>query len=91
MERALPIYKLTPGRQAEGSRTSFELLSRTTAARRARYTVADFPHDPEDLWRIKMRPEAGYISLASFDSEFVVSYVVPFLAHDFNSVALRRC
>ena len=75
MERALPIFKLTPGSQAEGSRMSFELLSRTTAARRARYAVADFPHDPEDLWRIKMRPEPGYISLVSFDSEFVVCLV----------------
>jgi len=26
-----------------------ELLSHTTAARRARYAVAEFPHDPEDL------------------------------------------
>ena len=65
MERALPIYKLTPRSQASGSRTAVELLSRTTAARRARYAVAEFPHDPEDLWRIKMRPEPGYISLVS--------------------------
>ena len=80
MESALPIFKLTPGTQASGSRTTVELLSRTTAARRARYAVAEFPHDPEDLWRIKMRPEPGYISLVSFDSEFVVSCVVPFPA-----------
>jgi hypothetical protein len=78
MERALPIYKLTPGTQASGSRTAVELLSRTTAARRAKYAVAEFPHDPEDLWRIKMRPETGYISLVSFDSEFVVCFVRPF-------------
>ena len=65
VERALPIFQLTPGSQVEGSRTSFKLLSRTTAARRAKYAVADFPKDPEDLWRIKMRPEAGYISLVS--------------------------
>ena len=65
MERALSIYELTPGTQASGSRTAVELLSRTTAARRAKYVVADFPKDPEDLWRIKMRPEAGYISLVS--------------------------
>ena len=36
------------------------------------------PHDLEDLWRIKMRPELGYISLVSFDSEFIVSCAVPF-------------
>ena len=90
MERALPIYKLTTGSQASGSRTAVKLLPRNTTARRARYAVAEFPHDPEDLWRIKMRPEAGYISLVSFDSKFVVSYVVPFIAPDFNSVALHR-
>ena len=59
MERALPIFKLTPGSQVEGSRMAFELLSRTTAARRAKYAVAEFPQDPEDLWRIKMRPRWG--------------------------------
>ena len=88
MERALPIYKLTPGSQAEGSRTSFKLLSHTTAARRAKYVVAEFPHDPEDLWRTKMRPEAGYISLVSFDSEFAGSCEAPF--PDFNSGVLCR-
>ena len=77
MERALPIYELTPGALALDSRTAVELLSRTTAARRAKYAVAEFPHDPEDLWRIKMRPEPGYISLVSFDSEFVVCLVWP--------------
>ena len=42
--------------------------------------MAEFPNNPEDLWRIKMRPELGYISLVSPDSRFVVSYVVPFPA-----------
>jgi len=77
MERALPIFKLIPGAQASGSRTAVELLPCNTAARRARYAVADFPNDPEDLWRIKMRPEPGYISLVSFDSESVVCLVRP--------------
>ena len=90
MERALPIFKLTPGTQASGSRMVVELLSRTTTARRARYAVAEFPHDPEDLWRIKMRPEPGYISLLSFDSEFVVPCAAPFLAPNFDSVVLCR-
>ena len=49
MERALPIFELTPGSQVEGSSASYKLLSRTTAARRAKYAVADFPKDPEDL------------------------------------------
>ena len=91
MERALPIFKLTPGTQASGSRTVVELLSRTTTARRARYAVAEFPHDPEDLWRIEMRPEPGYISLVSFNSEFVMYLVRPlFLAPDFDSVVFCR-
>ena len=59
VERALPIFQLTPGSPVEGSRTSNKLLSHTTAARRAKYAVAKFPHDPEDLWRIKMHPEPG--------------------------------
>ena len=59
MDRALPIYKLTPGVKASGSRTAAELLPRNTAAQRAKYAVAEFPNDPKDLWRIKMRPEAG--------------------------------
>jgi len=62
----------------EGSRTSFKLLSHTTIARRAKYAVAEFPHDPEDLWRIKMRPETGYISLVSFDFESGVCCLAPF-------------
>jgi len=78
VERALPIFQFTPGSQVEGSRTSFKLLSRTTAARRAKYAVAEFPQNPEDLWRIKMRPETGYISLVSFDCESDVCGVVLF-------------
>ena len=66
VERALPIFELTPGSQVEGSRTSNKLLPRTTAVRRAKYAVAEFSQNPEDLWRIKMRPEPGYISLVSF-------------------------
>ena len=78
MERALPIYQLTPGSKVEGSRTSSKLLSHTNAARRAKYAVADFPQDPTDLWRIKMRPEPGYISLVSFGFELVMRRVVSF-------------
>ena len=78
VERAQLIFQLTPRSQVEGSRTSSKLLSHTTAARRAKYAVADFPQNPEDLWRIKMRPELGYISLVSFDSGFVVCLVRPF-------------
>jgi hypothetical protein len=72
MERVLSIFKLTPGVRASSSRTSVELLPRDVAAQRARSAVAEFPNDPEDIWRIKMRPEPGYISLVSLDSEFVV-------------------
>ena len=49
VERALPIFKLTPGAKASGSRTAVELLPCNTAARRARYAVAEFPQNPEDL------------------------------------------
>jgi hypothetical protein len=58
---------------------SSKLLSHTNAARRAKYAVADFPQNPEDLWRIKMHPEPGYISLVSFGFEFVVRRIVHFL------------
>ena len=78
VERALPIYQLTPGSRVEGSRMSSKLLSHTSAARRVKYAVAEFPQNPEDLWRIKMRPEPGYISLVSFGFEFAVCCVVPF-------------
>ena len=90
VERALPIYQLTPGSRVKGSRMSSKLLPHTTAARRAKYVVADFPQNPEDLWKIKMRPEPGYISLLSFDSEFVVPCAAPFLAPNFDSVVLCR-
>jgi len=78
VERVLPIFKLTPGAQASGSRTSVELLPRDIAARWAWSAVAEFPNDPEDLWRIKKRPEPGYISLVSFDSGFVVDMCCSF-------------
>jgi len=78
VERALPIYRLIPGSKVEGSRTSSKLLSHTNATRRVKYAVADFPQDPADLWRIKMRPEPEYISLVSFGFELVVHRVVPF-------------
>ena len=90
MERALPIYELIPGAPASGSRTAVELLSRTAAARRTKYAVAEFPHDPVDLWRIKMRPEPGYISLVSCSFEFVTFCAAPFLAPDSNSGTLCR-
>jgi len=87
MERALPIFKLTPGTQASGSRTAVELLPHNSAARRARYAVAEFSNDPEDLWRIKMCPEPGYISLVSLDFRFVVCLVRPLSPPpDFDSV-----
>ena len=73
-ERSLPIFDLTPEARASGSRTSLVLLPRDVAARRARNAVAEFPDNPEDLWKIKMRPEAGYL--------FVVS-------SSFNSLPIR--
>jgi len=64
-ERSLPIFDLTPEARASGSRTSPVLLPCDVAARRARNAVAEFPDNPEDLWKIKMRPEAGYLSVVS--------------------------
>jgi len=78
VERALPIFQLTPGSQVEGSRTLFKLLSHTTTAQRAKYAVADFPQKPEDLWSIMIRPEPRYISLVSFGFEFGVRRVALF-------------
>ena len=66
-ERSLPIFDLTPEARASSSRTSLVLLPRDVAAQRARNAVAEFPDNPEDLWKIKMRPEKGYISLVSPD------------------------
>ena len=67
-ERSLPIFDLTPEAQASGSRTSLVLLPRDVATRRVRNAVAEFPDNPEDLWKIKMRPEAGYLSVVSSSS-----------------------
>ena len=72
-ERNLPIFDLTPEAPYAGSRTSNVLLPRDVAARRAKSAVADFPSDPEDLWKIKMHPKKGYITLVS-----LVSIVVNF-------------
>ena len=44
-------------------------LSRDAAAQRAKSAVANFPSDPEDLWRNKLCPEDGYISLVSLASD----------------------
>ena len=64
-ERNLPIFDLTPEAPYAGSRMSNVLLPRDVAARRARNVVAEFPDNPEDLCKIKMRIEAGYLSVVS--------------------------
>ena len=61
-KRSLPIFDLTPEASSAGSRMSYVLLPRDVAARRAKNAVAEFPDNPEDLWKIKMRPEAEYLS-----------------------------
>ena len=65
MERRLAIFQLTPEASVEGSQMVMRALSRDAAAQRAKSAVANFPSDPADLWKIKMRPEEGYISLVS--------------------------
>jgi len=57
MERKMPIFELTLEALYEGSRTSNVLLPHNVAARRAKSAVAEFPDNPDDLWKIKMRPE----------------------------------
>ena len=59
MERALLIYKLTPGVKASGSRTAAKLLPRNTTARRARYAVAEFPNDPRIFGGSRCAPRRG--------------------------------
>ena len=65
MERKLLIFELTLEALYEGSRMSNVLLPHNVVARRAKSVVAEFPDNPDDLWKIKMRPEAGYISVVS--------------------------
>ena len=65
MERRLAIFEMTPEAATEGSRISSGLLPLDAAAQRAKSAVAHFPSDSEDLWKIKMHPEEGYISLVS--------------------------
>ena len=77
-ERSLPIFGLTPGVPASGSRTSTALLPQGIAARRARNVVAEFPDDANDLWEIKMRPELGYILVVSPDFNPLLICVIPF-------------
>ena len=61
-ERSLPIFGLTPGVPASGSRNA----------------VAEFPNDANDLWEIKMHPEPGFLSLVSLDFDPLSIRVIPF-------------
>jgi len=78
MERRLPIFGLTPGPPASGSRTSMMLFPRGIAARRARNTVVEFPDDANDLWEIKMHPEPGYLLVVSLDFDPLPTCAIPF-------------
>ena len=77
-ERSLPIFGLTPGVSASGSRTSMVLLPRGIAARRARNAVAEFLDDANNLWEIKMHPELGYLSVVSLDFNPLSICGIPF-------------
>ena len=77
---SLPIFGLTPGVPASGSRASMVLLPRGIAAWRARNAVAEFPDNANDLWEIKMRPEPGYLSVVSHDFDLLSTYAIPFPA-----------
>ena len=79
MERKLPIFELTLEASYEGSRTSNMLLPHNVTARREKSAVAEFPDNPDDLWKVKMRPEAGYISVVSlsFNSLSICATLLP--------------
>ena len=79
MERKLLIFDLTPEAPYEGSRTSNVLLPHNVAARRAKSAVAEFSDNPDELWKVKMRPEAGYISVVSlsFNSLLILCCFLP--------------
>ena len=64
-ERNLPIFDLTPEAPYVGSRTSNVLFPHDVAARRAKSAVAEFPDTPDDLWKIKICPEEGYLYVVS--------------------------
>ena len=78
-ERNLPIFDLTPEALYAGSRTSNMLLPRDVTTRRAKSAVAEFPDNPEDLWKIKMCPETGYLSVvsSSFNSLSICATPLP--------------
>ena len=50
-ERSLPIFDLIPEAPSVGSRTSYVLLPRDVAARRARNVVAEFSDNPRIFGR----------------------------------------
>ena len=54
-------------------------LSLDAAALRAKSAVSHFPSNPEDLWKIKMRPEKGYFTLVSLVSDCCQFFAVPSL------------
>ena len=77
MERRLAIFELTPEAAVEGSRMSSVPLSLDAAALRAKSAVSHFPSNPEDLWKIKMHPEEGHISLVSPAFDYCQFHAVP--------------
>ena len=64
MERSLPIFGLTPGVPASGSRTS----------------MVEFPDNANDLWEIKMRTKPGYLLLVSLDFDPLTTCAISFPA-----------
>jgi len=66
MERTLPIFKFIPGARASGSRMATELLPHNTAARRAKYAVAEFPPRPRGSLEDQDAPGA----VVHFSSKF---------------------
>ena len=68
MERGLHLFRLTSEAPSEGSRMTTELLFCEIAYQRAVRMVASPQANLEDLWRIKMRPEKGYVQLVSVES-----------------------
>jgi hypothetical protein len=55
---------------------SAEDLPRGVAAARAKSAVMNIPSDPADLWKVKMLPKEGYISLVSLGLGCCLFYVL---------------
>ena len=69
MERKLPLFGMTKDAAFEGTRMAAEPLSQEVTSQRAIWAVSHPAGGHEDLWRLPMRPDKGYIQVVSFISK----------------------